>query len=170
MLFSKRNENRAWSQARVHIIAQSKDRLVVIRGVANLVKRPWGRGCGLLRISFKVWETRLTQQISYPLLHKIQPIIIEENTKAVSPLKQQVFSLNACLWLLFLPSKILVFNCSVNVLFYYHHKLYISLNSYKGLTTLKESLRAAKRPLENVIKTFPSNSVRVWAEKRINKL
>ena len=95
------------------------------------------------------------------LLHKTQPIIIEENTKAVSPLKQQVFSLNACLWLLFLPSKILVFKCSVNVLFYYHHKLYISLNSYKGLTTLKESLRAAKRPLENVIKTFPSNSVRV---------
>ena len=164
MLFSKRNENRAWSQVRVkstHCCCQPRP---------QGVKGPWGRGCSLLHISYKVWETRLTQQISYPLLHKIQPIIIEENTKAVSPLKQQVFSLNACLWLLFLPSKILVFKCSVNVLFYYHHKLYISLNSYKGLTTLKESLRAAKRPLENVIKTFPSNSVRVWAEKRINKL
>ena len=66
-------------------------------------------------------------------------------------------------------SKILVFKCSVNVLFYYHHKLYISLNWYKGLTTLKESLRAVKRPLENVIKTFAPNSVFVGAEKRINK-
>ena len=57
------------------------------------------------------------------------------------------------------------------MLFYYHHKLYISLNSYKGLTTLKESLRAAKRPLENVIKTqFAFEFSVSGAEKRINKL
>ena len=82
---------------------------MVIRGVASLVPsgcetQPLGRGFGLLHVSCKVWKTRLTQQVSYPLLDKIQPIIIEENTKALSPLKQQVFSLNACLWLLFLPS------------------------------------------------------------------
>lgn len=66
--------------------------------------------------------------------------------------------------------KIIVFMCLVNVLFYYHHKLHISLNSYRGHITLKESLRAAKRLLENVMKTFPSNSVRVGAEKRINEI
>ena len=104
--------------------------------------RPWGHGYGLLHISYKVWKTSLTKQIGYLRIHKIQAIIIEENTKALSPSNQQVFSLNACLWLLILTvnvlfclldnlkiqiftfiktsnkySKILVFKCSVNVLF-----------------------------------------------------
>ena len=165
MLFSKRNENRAWSQVRVkstHCCCQPRP---------QGVKGPWGRGCGLLHISYKVWETRLTQQISYPFFTKLNLLSLKKTQKPYHPWSNK-YSLwmRACGSILFLPSKILVFKCSVNVLFYYHHKLYISLNSYKGLTTLKESLRAAKRPLENVIKTFPSNSVRVWAEKRINKL
>ena len=48
----------------------------------------------------------------------------------------------------------------------FHHKLNNSLNSYKGLTILKESLRAAKRPIENVMKTLPSSSVWVGAENK----
>ena len=75
-------------------------------------------------------------------------------------------------------SKILVFKCSVNVLFsfiinyifhYIHTYIYIYVYIHI-LTTLKESLRAAKRLIENVMKTFPSNSVRVGPEKRKNKL